>query len=91
MARRRQDADEDEITEAAEADDTAGAATSGSFSFQSPKSFRGPMHVTPPSMPAEGTIRVNPGMSSAPRSAGVGLKIAHDVDRRCEPLRCWVT
>jgi hypothetical protein len=44
MTRRRHHADADEIMEAAQADHTDGTATSGSFSF------RGPRHVTPPSM-----------------------------------------
>jgi hypothetical protein len=44
MARRRQDATKDEITEA---DDTAGAATFGGATT------RGPRQVTPPSMSAD--------------------------------------
>jgi hypothetical protein len=44
MDRRRQDTDEDEITEA---DDTAGTATFGGASL------RGTRQVTPPSMPAD--------------------------------------
>jgi len=63
MARRRQDTDEDEITES---DDTADAATFGG------SSLRGTRQVTPPSMPADlHTVLAMPLITRTPHIVGL--------------------
>jgi hypothetical protein len=73
MARHRQDANNDEITEA---DDTAGAATFGCAPT------RGPRQVTPPPMPAD--LRTALAMPTTFGPKLFEITVLHDVSAACK-------